>query len=89
MIPQQPRSFTTHNGNRKWEAQANLAKLHIFDLIDFYEWIQYIDTGSFSKDVFSQGAEYKVFLGVILMFLAFSHSKLWAKFHFGTFKLYD
>ena len=43
MIPQQPRSFTTHNGNRKWDAQANLAKLHIFDLIDFYEWIQYID----------------------------------------------
>ena len=33
----------THNGNRKWDAQANLAKLHIFDLIDFYEWIQYID----------------------------------------------
>ena len=42
-IPQQRRSFTTHNGNRKWDAQANLAKLHIFDLIDFYEWIQYID----------------------------------------------
>ena len=45
-------------------------------------------TGSFSKDVFSQGAEYKVFLGVILMFLAFFHSKIWAKFHFGTFKPY-
>ena len=46
-------------------------------------------TGSFSKDVFSQGAEYQVFLGVFLMFLAFFHSKIWAKFHFGTFKPYD
>ena len=26
------------------------------------------NTGSFSKDVFSQGAEYQVFLGVFLMF---------------------
>ena len=50
-------------------------------------WTQY--TGSFSKDVFSQGAEYQVFLGVFLMFLAFFHSKIWAKFHFGTFKPYD
>ena len=47
------------------------------------------NTGSISKDVFRQGAEYQVFLGVILMFLAFFHSKIWAKFHFGTFKLYD
>ena len=46
-------------------------------------------TVSFSKDVFSQGAEYQVFLGVFLMFLAFFHSKIWAKFHFGTFKPYD
>ena len=46
-------------------------------------------TGSFSKDDFSQGAEYQVFLGVFLMFLAFFHSKIWAKFHFGTFKPYD
>ena len=47
-----------------------------------------ISTGSFSKDVFSQGAEYQVFLGVFLMFLAFFHSKIWAKFHFGSFKPY-
>ena len=45
-------------------------------------------TVSFSKDVFSQGAEYQVFLGVFLMFLAFFHSKIWAKFHFGTFESY-
>ena len=44
---------------------------------------------SFSKDVFSQGAEYEVFLGVFLMFLAFFHSKIWAKFHFGTFEPYE
>ena len=31
-----------------------------------------LNTGSFSKDDFSQGAEYQVFLGVFLMFLAFS-----------------
>ena len=24
-----------------------------------------------------------------MMFLAFFHSKIWAKFHFGTFKPYD
>ena len=48
-----------------------------------------LNTGSFSKDDFSQGAEYQVFLGVFLMFLAFFHSKIWAKFHFGTFKPYD
>ena len=48
-----------------------------------------VHTVSFSKDVFSQGAEYQVFLGVFLMFLAFFHSKIWAKFHFGTFKPYD
>ena len=42
-----------------------------------------------SKNDFSQGAEYKVFLGVFLMILAFFHSKIWAKFHFGTFKPYD
>ena len=47
------------------------------------------NTGSFSKDVFSQGAEYQVFLGVFMMFLAFFHSKIWAKFHFGTFEPYD
>ena len=46
-------------------------------------------TVSFSKDVFSQGAEYQVFLGVFLMFLVFFHSKMWAKFHLGTFKPYD
>ena len=46
------------------------------------------NTGTFSKDVFSQGAEYQVFLGVFLMFLAFFHSKIWAKFHFGTFEPY-
>ena len=46
-------------------------------------------TVSFSKDDFSQGAEYQVFLGVFLMFLAFFNSKIWAKFHFGTFKPYD
>ena len=46
-------------------------------------------TVSFSKDDFSQGAEYQLFLGVFLMFLAFFHSKIWAKFHFGTFKPYD
>ena len=55
---------------------------HILKTIDIY-------TGSFSKDDFSQGAEYQVFLGVFLMFLAFFHSKIWAKFHFGTFKRYD
>ena len=48
----------------------------------------YVNTVSFSKDVFSQGAEYQVFFGVFLMFLAFFHSKIWAKFHFGTFTLY-
>ena len=46
-------------------------------------------TVSFSKVVLSQGAVNKVFLGVFLMFLAFFHSKIWAKFHFGTFKPYD
>ena len=46
-------------------------------------------TVSFSKDVFSQGAEYQVFLGVFLMFLAFFHSKkIWAKFHLGNFESY-
>ena len=50
-------------------------------------WV--LSTVSFSKDDFSQGAEYQVFLGVFLMFLAFFHSKIWAKFHFGTFKPYD
>ena len=48
-----------------------------------------ICTVSFSKDVFSQGAEYEVFLGVFLMFSAFFYSKIWAKFHFGTFKPSD
>ena len=45
-----------------------------------------IATVSFSKVVLSQGAVFKVFLGVFLMFLAFFHSKIWAKFHFGTFE---
>ena len=49
----------------------------------------YLGTVSFSKVVLSQGAVNKVFLGVFLMFLAFFHSKIWAKFHFGTFKPYD
>ena len=56
---------------------------------EFYCTLAAISTVSFSKDVFSQGAEYQVFLGVFLMFLAFFHSKIWAKFHFGTFKPYD
>ena len=43
-------------------------------------------TVSFSKVVLSQGAVNKVFLGVFLMFLAYFHSKIWAKFHFGTFE---
>ena len=45
-------------------------------------------TGSFSKVVLSQGAVKQVFLGVFLMFLAFFYSKIWAQFHFGTFKPY-
>ena len=49
---------------------------------------RYLDTGSFSKVVLSQGAVKQVFLGVFLMFLAFFHSKIWATFHFGTFKPY-
>ena len=49
-------------------------------------WTDY--TGSFSKVVLSQGAVNKVFFGVFLMFLAFFHSKIWAQFHFGTFKPY-
>ena len=52
-------------------------------------FVDIIDTGSFSKVVLSQGAVNQVFLGVFLMFLAFFHSKIWAKFHFGTFKPYD
>ena len=55
---------------------------HICNIYNIY------NTVSFSKDVFSQGAEYQLFLGVFLMFLAFFHSKIWAKFHFGTFKPY-
>ena len=55
----------------------------------FTSHMSYRYTVSFSKDVFSQGAEYQVFLGVFMMFLAFFHSKIWAKFHFGTFKPYD
>ena len=46
-------------------------------------------TGSFSKVVLSQGAVNKVFLVVFLMFLAFFLSKIWAKFHFGTFEPYE
>ena len=45
-------------------------------------------TVSFSKVVLSQGAVNQVFLGVFLMFLAVFHSKIWAQFHFGTFKPY-
>ena len=48
----------------------------------------FIPTVSFSKVVLSQGDVNKVFLGVFLMFLAFFHSKIWAKFHFGTFEPY-
>ena len=62
---------------------ASAALLHKMYLPTIY------NTVSFSKDVFSQGAEYQVFLAVFLMFLAFFHSKIWAKFHFGTFKPYD
>ena len=58
-------------------------------IISYIYYLYPHDTGSFSKDDFSQGAEYQVFLGVFLMFLAFFHSKIWAKFHFGTFKPYD
>ena len=47
-----------------------------------------VDTVSFSKVVLRQGAVNKVFLGVFLIFLAFFHSKIWAKFHFGTFEPY-
>ena len=49
-------------------------------------WQDY--TGSFSKVVLSQGAVKQVFLAVFLMFLAFFYSKIWAQFHFGTFKPY-
>ena len=45
-------------------------------------------TGSFSKVVLSQGAVNQVFLGVFLICLTFFHSKIWAKFHFGTFEPY-
>ena len=45
-------------------------------------------TVSFSKVVLSQGAVNQLFLGVFLMFLAVFHSKIWAQFHFGTFKPY-
>ena len=51
--------------------------------IDIHEY-----TGSFSKVVLSHRAVNQVFLGVFLMFSAFFHSKLWAKFHFGTFEPY-
>ena len=47
-----------------------------------------VSTGSFSKVVLSQGTVKQVFFGVFLMFLAFFHSKIWAQFHFGTFKPY-
>ena len=60
-----------------------------FKLSYYGEYLDVFYTVSFSKDVFSQGAEYQVFLGVFLMFLAFFLSKIWAKFHFGTFKPYD
>ena len=46
-------------------------------------------TVSFSKVVLRQGAVNKVFVGVFLMFLSFFHSKIWAKFHFCTFKPYE
>ena len=45
-------------------------------------------TVSFSQVILSQGAVNKVFLGVFLIFLAFFHSKIWAKFYFGTFEPY-
>ena len=63
--------------------------LHVFKPTVTSIYLIFECTGSFSKDVFSQGAEYQVFLGVFLMFLAFFNSKIWAKFHFGTFKPYD
>ena len=47
-----------------------------------------ISTVSFTKVVLSQGAVNQLFLGVFLMFLAVFHSKIWAQFHFGTFKPY-
>ena len=73
-------------------ALAILILLHSQGLLP--TWYKYLKeqniiihyTVSFSKDVFSQGPEYQVFLGVFLMFLAFFHSKIWAKFHFGTFE---
>ena len=49
---------------------------------------QLLSTGSFSKVVLSHRAVNQVFFGVFLMFLAFFHSKIWAKIHFGTFEPY-
>ena len=66
-----------------------LRKILYQEIISIIFHVLLFCTVSFSKDVFSQGAEYQVFLGVFLMFLAFFHSKIWAKFHFGTFKPYD
>ena len=58
-------------------------------LLTFGCRVRQLSTVSFSKVVLSQGAVNQVFLGVFLMFLAVFHSKIWAKFHFGTFKPYD
>ena len=50
--------------------------------------VNLVSTVSFSKVVLSQGPVNQEFLGVFLMFLAFFYSKIWAKFHFGTFEPY-
>ena len=50
--------------------------------------LKYQHTVSFSKFVLSQWAVNQLFIGVFLMFLAVFHSKIWAQFHFGTFKPY-
>ena len=56
---------------------------------DIHGWIDNKDnTVSFSKVVLSQGAVNKVFLGLFQKFLDSFHSKIWAKFHFGTFEPY-
>ena len=69
----------------KWRKTCTGLK---FDLLNFYGPQSNIHTVSFSKVVLSQGAVNQVFLGVFLMFLAVFHSKIWAQFHFGTFKPY-
>ena len=87
-IPQQQLSRNNWSINFYW-ARVVIEANFIATIRPAHDGSWRVDTGSFSKDVFSQGAEYQVFLGVFLMFLAFFHSKIWAKFHFGTFKPYD